>query len=421
MRRKHIWVWIVGLALVVCSLSACSLFGRKQSETAQNQTTQEAVSALTDGQKTSAGATVSPKQDSQAEQSTSGQTVNSEKQDNPSSVAEPAADVELPEIEIPITDDNNRNDERDSGHESAAPEPSGTDKPEFKGHQLVLSGQIGVKFGMNLSMLSEDEKADSYMEFTINGRTTQVNTDDAAIADDERYIYTCFVTSIQMAEPITAVFHYNEDTVQQIYSVKDYIDYLDENASEYSEAAVSLVHAIADYGHYAQPFLSATNNWTIGTDYAEMSRFFASAYDLNTVKGIVSSYQMALTKGDSKVDTAYMRLTLDSETALSVRLTVTDDTELSATATFHGNTYQAVKQSDGSYIIKVTNIPAAWLGDTVTITGTAGGEFTVTVSALSYVYSVLNSETMSAEAKNAVASMYYYYTNTVAYKAESNQ
>lgn len=129
MRRKQIWVWIVGLALVVCSLSACFLFGRKQSETAQNQTTQEAVSALTDGQKTSAGATVSPEQDSQAEQSTSDQTVNSEKQDNPSSVAEPAADVELPEIEIPIADDNNHNEERDSGHESAAPEPSGTDKP----------------------------------------------------------------------------------------------------------------------------------------------------------------------------------------------------------------------------------------------------------------------------------------------------
>ena len=129
MRRKHISVWIVCIAMLVCSLSACSLFGGKESETAQNQTTQEAVSALTDGQKTSAGTTVSREQDSQAEQSTPGQTANSEKQDNPSSVAELAADVELPEIEIPIADDNNRNDERDSGHESAVSEPSGTAKP----------------------------------------------------------------------------------------------------------------------------------------------------------------------------------------------------------------------------------------------------------------------------------------------------
>ncbi len=68
MRRKHIWVWIVGLALLVCSLSACSLFGGKESETAQNQTTQEAVSALTDGQKTSAGATASSEQESTAVQ-----------------------------------------------------------------------------------------------------------------------------------------------------------------------------------------------------------------------------------------------------------------------------------------------------------------------------------------------------------------
>ena len=115
-----------------------------------------------------------------------------------------------------------------------------------------------------------------------------------------------------------------------------------------------------------------------------------------------------------------MRLTLDSETALSVRLTVEDDTDLQATATFHENTYNAVKQSDGSYIITITNIPAACLGETVAINGIAGGSFTVNVSALSYVYSVLNSDTMSLEAKNAVASLYYYYTAADAYRKANN-
>ena len=292
--------------------------------------------------------------------------------------------------------------------------------PIFSGHQLVLSGQIGVKFGMNLSMLSDAEKDGSYMEFTINGRTTRVNTSDATVADDGRYIYACFVTSIQMAETITAVFHYNDETVEQTYSVKDYIDYIDEHSTEYTAETVNLVQAIADYGHYVQPFLSATNNWTIGTDYAEMSTCFATTYDLNNIKDNVSNHQLSLAKGSSKVDTAYMRLTLDSETTLNVRLTVEDDTELSASASFHGNTYNAVKQSDGTYIIKITNIPAAWLGDKVTITGTAGGEFTVEVSALSYVYSVVNSDTMNQDAKNAVASLYYYYTTTEAYRTANN-
>ena len=297
------------------------------------------------------------------------------------------------------------------------------EKPEFKGHQLVLSGQIGVMFGVDLASLTDNEKAGSYMEFTLNGKTTTVNTGYAAITADGRYYYTCYVTSIQMAEPIKAVFHYGtngSETVENVYSVKDYIEYLDGNASEYSPAAVGLARAIADYGHYAQPFLSAANHWTIGTDYSEMTRFFTQAYDLDTVKSKVNDQKLVLTKGDSKVENAYIRLTLDSETALSVRLTVPEGTELSATGTFHGTTYQAEKQSDGSYIIKVTGIPAAWLGDTLTITGNADGDFTVTVSALSYVYTVLNSDTMSAEAKNAVASLYYFYSNTVAYRTESD-
>ena len=152
-----------------------------------------------------------------------------------------------------------------------------------------------------------------------------------------------------------------------------------------------------------------------------MDRFYASAYDFEAVKESVAGHRLALSAGNSKADTALMRLALDSETELDVRLTAADGAELSATASFHGKTYDAVKQSDGSYIITVTNIPAAWLGDTVAITGTAEGEFTVSVSALSYVCSVLNSETMSTEAKNAVASLYYYYTNVVAYRADSNQ
>jgi hypothetical protein len=300
-------------------------------------------------------------------------------------------------------------------------EPELVGTPSFSGCQLLLSGQVGVEFVMDLSTLPGVVKSSSYMEFTVNGKTTRVNTSDAKTDAEGHYIYTCFVTSIQMAENITAVFHYNDETVQETCSVKKYIEYIDEHATEYNEKTQNLVHAIADYGHFVQPFLAAANNWTIGTDYKEMSTYYSiNEYDVDTVREKVNAYQLSLNKGSSKVNTAQMRLTLDSETALSVRLTVEDDTDLQATATFHENTYNAVKQSDGSYIITITNIPAACLGEKVTITGIADGAFMVEVSALSYAYSVLNSDTMSSDAKNAVASLYYYYTAADAYRKANN-
>ena len=129
MRWKGFWAWIVCLALLACCLSACSLFGEKQSETAQNQPTQEAGSAPVESQNTSMDAAVSSEKESQPEQSTPARPVENNKQEDTSAAAEAATEVELPEIEIPIMDDNNRNDGRDGGHESTAPESSENDKP----------------------------------------------------------------------------------------------------------------------------------------------------------------------------------------------------------------------------------------------------------------------------------------------------
>ena len=149
-----------------------------------------------------------------------------------------------------------------------------------------------------------------------------------------------------------------------------------------------------------------------------MDTFYAQSYNMDEVKTAVSGYTLNLNKGASEVGEALMRLSLDSETALSVRLTVEDDTPLTATAQLNGKTFTAEKQNDGSYIIKIVGIKASQLGSTITINGTAGGEFSVTVSALAYVNSILNSSTYSnnTDAKNAMASLYYYNLRTKEFK-----
>ncbi len=292
-------------------------------------------------------------------------------------------------------------------------------EPMFKGHALVLSGEIGIMFGMDLSALSETERAASYMTFTVNDQETQVDTADATIKDG-RYVFTCFVNTLQMAEEVQAVFHYGDDeTVEDSFSVEDYVTYIVEHSTAFTDTTVELAKAIADYGHYAQIFLTEVNNIP-ENKYAAMDTWYAQSYNIDEVKTAVDGYTLTLNKGTSKVKTTAMRLSLDSETALSVRMTVEDGAELTATATLNEKTFAAEKQSDGSYVIKIVGIKASQLATPITITGNAGGEFTITVPALAYVRSILTSANYSQnlKAQNAVAALYHYYSKTDAFRKD---
>lgn len=104
-----------------------------------------------------------------------------------------------------------------------------TEKPKFKVANLTLSGQIAVNFYMNLPPIQGVNYYDGkncYTGFDINGDTTSNNPQpvDGEFMSDGNYGFKCYVTSIQMADPITATFYYgNGKTVQCEYSVKKYL------------------------------------------------------------------------------------------------------------------------------------------------------------------------------------------------------
>ena len=306
-----------------------------------------------------------------------------------------------------------------------------TDKlipPAFKTQSLVLSGEIGVNFYMDLSGLTDKERSASYMEFTVGktGAPVQAAFNANKTNDKGYYGFTCYVTSIQMADTITAVYHYgNGNTVSKEYSVERYIQAIENNASSYSDKMVALARAIADYGYYAQIYLSDLHTWTIGNEYAAMSLHFTDKYDHADILSKVQGKAFVKTISGSNVTAAAYKLHLDSETTVDVFLTTSDGTEpanvkLTVRNEETGKTTTAavtpVKQSDGRYMIRVTGISAHKLGDMMTITGTAGKQFEIQVSALSYVRSVLNSDSQSVYAKNCVAALYKYYEKVLAYR-----
>ncbi|MBR4761600.1 MAG: hypothetical protein IK086_03090, partial [Clostridia bacterium] len=153
--------------------------------------------------------------------------------------------------------------------------------PAFGSHSLVLTDAIGVNFFMNLNALTAEEKAASYVTFDIkNGESKTVSFDGDFTGNGGTYGFTCFVSSVQMAEAITPTFHYGDKTTLAgvSYSVKDYIDYVNANSGSFAAEVVTLVKAIGDYGHYAQDYLGAKNGWTAGEDYTALAKYRAADY-----------------------------------------------------------------------------------------------------------------------------------------------
>ena len=298
--------------------------------------------------------------------------------------------------------------------------------PMFKTHLLVLSGQIGLKFHMDLEALTEEEKADSYMTFAITGKGARfINERDDFDANDRNgagyYAFTCLVSPIQMADIVTATYHYGDGlTIEETYSIRQYVEAYEANKDLFNEKTQNLIEALADYGHYTQPFLAMENHWTVGTDYAEMDKYFTESYDIDTVKSEVESYAFVKTnktKGD--ITNITQSLSLAEAPIINVYFAPAKDYEGSFTVTLGGNALETEQLSDGRYRVQITGISAHLLGKTYTLKVTTdNGTATVKVSALSYVQGILNSETYASNevACNAAASIYCYYKAAYAYK-----
>lgn len=300
------------------------------------------------------------------------------------------------------------------------------DAPTFTKHSLVLNGMLGMNFFMNLpSGVDYNDGKKYYMEFNISGDTKSNNPQqyDATFKNvtGEYYGFRCYVKSIQMANKITATFHYDGKSVSHDYTVKEYLDgfYAEEGDTT---ALGRLAAAIKDYGHYVQPVLSETNGWKLGTDYAVMDcvHTYTDA-DIQEARTGVSDKAIVRDTGSSGIEKVTFTLELDSDTTLDIFLVVPDDCRQSLSVTYNGGGGIGSFQPDGRYKVQISDIAAHQLGDTYTIgVSTSKGSFNIEVSALSYVHTVLNGTNETDEMKKAVTALYKYYKATLAYRDENN-
>ena len=286
--------------------------------------------------------------------------------------------------------------------------------PEFTTHSLLLSGEIGVNFFMDLPEQEDVDYSTSFMEFSISGRSARVvrETLDPEFQDVSGkgyYGFTVFMTANEMAQPITATFHYgNGQTVESTYSIKEYIIAYDEVQDRFDAATTALIHAIADYGHYVQQALSATNNWTIGVDYAEMDRYYTPSFNYDAVAAAVSRYNVERDTGDSDFTKITYSMNLLSRTRVYVYLYFDEGYSGKVEATTDGAAVEAYMQTNRCCVL-TPDISAHNLNECHRIiVHTDSGTATVILSPMDYVKLKIGPDNKTAD-RDVVAAIYYYY------------
>ena len=308
-------------------------------------------------------------------------------------------------------------------------------EPMFVRKSLTLSGDIAVNFFMDLSALTDlSVRNNSYMEFTV-GTSETVRVDFNAENKNSTGLYfgfTCHLNLIQMGDTITAVYHYGSSTKTTTYSVAQYIKDYEKVSAGYAQEVTDLVHALADFGHYAQLYLDDVHDsWQLGVDCQEIEAYTKSytEEDINNVATLATDVPFDKSEASElNADISYM-LTLDTVTSITVFVEFRDDYSGSLipndpyVTLWNGERYDDFKVdiSETTKTIKYTikNLPAYMLGTMFTV-NLGYGSASVNVYGLSCSNSILNVMSNPDDVKtNFAVALYRYFeaaNNYLAYQ-----
>ena len=313
-------------------------------------------------------------------------------------------------------DDNSKFDFNTPVHDDIVLDGQWYTKPQFTGLGLVLKGQIGVLFNVELPYGAHNYD-DVYMIFTVNGKEQKVPI-EKAIKTDSYGVYwsfPCYINSIQMADQIKAELHYDVKwSISTQASAAYYIKYIQENSDKFDDKVLALANALADYGHYAQEYLSPLRGWTLGPvedgkDHEIMPQAAGlTDAQIADIKGKVGNFGISRDPGNSGIEKVTFSLDLDSETRINLYLYPKEDFSGDVSCTVNGEAVEA-KLSDGKYWLVIPNIAAHKLGEEYTVNvKTAKGSFDIVVSVLSYVKTALENPN-SKDKWSTVAALYNFY------------
>ena len=281
-------------------------------------------------------------------------------------------------------------------------------KPKFNKARLELGGILRMRFYVELPEGWETEN--DRIDFSLKDMEPLSYAYSEYQTDYEGNYFVCPVNAYQMADTITAkYYHGDEEVATYTYTVEEYLRTL-MYPSTNEQTAINLATATANYGHYIQPYLAATNGWTVGEDYAEMTTFEPIEYYGNPDVDGSYKYVFNTTQDYSlKVAKTEFYLTLDSDTLLNVRVYLRNS-EGTVTGKVGDKELKQWNRGGNSVVICLEGIPANALGTPYTFECFVDGVkvFDLSISALSIVNLALKNGGASDEERMAFTALYNY-------------
>lgn len=284
--------------------------------------------------------------------------------------------------------------------------------PYVKGYSLSLSGSIGLNYCLKIEQDVVEKNPSIKFCYSDGTVISESGMDDAVYNDKYGYYqFTCPVSASKMGNAIKVYFVINgfEICISDDYSVQKYAEQIINGASSNEEyaKAVELVKAMLNYGAYSEIALTDVTSSNINSSLTDEEKTLAELPDL-------SKYKYAVSGTSDKVKYSGSLISLKTETVIRHYFTVADGVNAEElTFTVNGNAVTPVK--DGRYYrIDIANVNAKNLDVNyqVNVDG-----LTLDYSVLSYVYSALNSSSISNSVKDSVKALYHFCIETKNYAA----
>ena len=164
------------------------------------------------------------------------------------------------------------------------------------------------------------------------------------------------------------------------------------------------------------------NRWTLGEKHIALDA--ANEYtdsDLESVRSIIDAYKPVRDDyTDTGIASVQYSLELAAETTINLVFRMESGYTGSVFASLNGGSENmAVRQSDGTYLVQIAGISAHRLADTHTVKLTASKDFTIKVSALTFVYTSLKGANIPEDRQKLGTALYNYYKCSMDFRNNS--
>lgn len=293
------------------------------------------------------------------------------------------------------------------------------DSEKLVGRSLTLKDNIDMNYYMELPE-SIKSNSNAYMEFTVNSsQLYKVSVNDAIPVEKNGkviYKFACPINAAQMSDTVKAKMVVDGSSGNEYtYSVKEYATELLSKSNEYPAETIKLVKALLNYGTAAQNFFKYNTDKPANAGLSDTDKAVAAA-DFEEYKAVIKTDSA----NSQSNGLTYYGSSLICKSEMTVRhyFMVNEGCDINnykfSYVNADGNEVSLTpkKASDGVYCVDINGIMARNLNSIFACKVTEKNKACILeldYGPFSYSQKVINSGNSSAELKNLVNALYWYW------------